>query len=81
MLPEWFIPEIALQVSLVLPLVAMGLVVVTGERFANLRDTLTVVVAILTFGTVCTLVEPVMNGQRPRGLAVCASRCAHFVPT
>jgi multicomponent Na+:H+ antiporter subunit D len=65
-MPDWFIPEYALQLSMALPLIAMALVFLTGERLRNVRDSLTVVMGIATFATVCTLVQPVMAGARPR---------------
>ena len=66
MIPEWFHPAVALQTSLVLPLIGLVLVGLTGEKQRNLRDGLTVVVAFLTFASVCTLVSPVLAGERPR---------------
>ena len=66
MTPEWFHPAVALQTSLILPLVGLVLVGLTGEKLRNIRDGLTVVVAFLTFASVCTLVSPVLAGARPR---------------
>ncbi len=54
----------AMVLSLVLPTVA-GLVVALTGRWPNVRDGLTVVWGLITFGLVLTLVPGVMEGARP----------------
>ena len=57
-------PQTTIALSVLLPfLCAMG-IAVTGRR-PNLREAVTVVGSILTFGTVFSLAGPVMDGERP----------------
>ncbi len=54
-------PHTALIVSLLLPLAFGPIIALCGSR-PNLRDSLTVVAGLLTFGTVCTLIPAVQAG-------------------
>ena len=56
--------EMAILVAMILPLVGMVLVVLTG-RNPNLRETMTMLVAVATFGVVLTIVPDVMAGGQP----------------
>jgi len=57
-------PETALLAALALPLVATVLTGLFGRR-PNLREGATLGVAAALFGVVCTLVPPVVAGERP----------------
>ena len=54
----------AILIAMVLPLLGMPLIALTG-RNANVRETVTLITAALTFGTVITLVPAVMDGMQP----------------
>ncbi len=54
-------PHTALIVSLLLPIAFGPIIALCGSR-PNLRDSLTVVAGLLTFGTVCTLIPAVQAG-------------------
>lgn len=56
--------ETAILVAMILPLVGMVLVALTG-RNPNLRETMTLLTAVVTFGVVLTIVPEVMAGGRP----------------
>jgi len=56
--------EMAILVAMILPLVGMLLVALTG-RNPNLRETMTLLTAVATFGVVLTLVPDVLAGGRP----------------
>ena len=56
--------ETAILVAMILPLVGMVLVALTG-RNPNLRETMTLLVAVATFGVVLTIVPDVLAGGRP----------------
>jgi len=58
------IPETAIQLALAIPLVASLLIVLAG-RWPNLRETVTIAAAVLTFLMVATLFDPVFGGARP----------------
>lgn len=57
-------PEISIPLAVGLPLVGAIAIILTGSR-PNLRDSISVITALLTFGVVCTLVGPVMEGGHP----------------
>ena len=54
----------AILVSMVLPLLGMPLIALTS-RNPNVRETITLITAILTFGTVISLLPSVMDGLQP----------------
>ena len=54
-------PHTALVVSLLLPIAFGPIIALCGSR-PNLRDSITVVAGVLTFGTVCTLIPAVQSG-------------------
>jgi multicomponent Na+:H+ antiporter subunit D len=54
-------PHTAILVSLLLPIAFGPIIALCGSR-PNLRDSLTIVAGLLTFGTVCTLVPVVQAG-------------------
>ncbi len=56
--------EMAILVALILPLIGMVLVALTG-RNPNLRETMTLLIAVATFGVVLTIVPDVLAGGRP----------------
>ena len=56
--------EMAILIAMILPLVGMLLVALTG-RNPNLRETMTLLTAVATFGVVLTIVPDVMAGGRP----------------
>jgi multicomponent Na+:H+ antiporter subunit D len=55
-------PHTAILVSLLLPIAFGPIIALCGSR-PNLRDSLTIIAGLLTFGTVCTLVPSVQAGQ------------------
>ena len=57
-------PEMAIQLSLALPLFGAAGVIATG-KWPNVREAVTMITAFLTFGTVCTLYPVVAAGGRP----------------
>lgn len=57
-------PELLIQLSLLLPALAIGLVFLTG-RSPNVRETCTLVVATILFGLNCRLASFVFAGERP----------------
>jgi hypothetical protein len=57
-------PQNALLAAFLLPLAGALLVAITG-RWPNLRETVSLTVAALTFWVVTTLVPGVMAGERP----------------
>jgi multicomponent Na+:H+ antiporter subunit D len=66
-------PVTAMIAALILPLVAALLVALIGERAPDARDGSMVVVAILTFGVVCTLLgsfDPAVGFQAVGGSAI-----------
>lgn len=56
--------EMAILVAMILPLVGMVLVALTGKN-PNLRETMTLLIAMATFGVVLTIVPDVIAGGRP----------------
>ena len=50
--------------AMILPIIGAIGVQVLG-RIPNARDTWTIVIGVLTFGSVCRLIDPVMEGARP----------------
>lgn len=57
-------PEIAIWVSLLLPLVAVGLIYLFGS-LPNVREACTIIVSIVLFGVTCFLANDVFSGGRP----------------
>jgi multicomponent Na+:H+ antiporter subunit D len=57
-------PEIAIALSLALPLLGTLGILLTG-RWPNLRESVTITTSVLTFGVVLTLIDPIMAGARP----------------
>ena len=54
----------AILVSIALPLLGMPFIALTS-RSPNMRETITLITAVLTFGTVISLLPSVMDGEQP----------------
>lgn len=61
--------EMAILVAMILPLVGMVLVALTG-RNPNVREAVTLLIAVATFGVVLTLLPDVLAGGRPEVVVV-----------
>jgi multicomponent Na+:H+ antiporter subunit D len=57
-------PQTALLAALLIPLVG-ALLIALGGRWPNLRETVTLVTALVLFGCVLSLLGPVLDGARP----------------
>lgn len=57
-------PDSSILVAILLPLLGAVGILLTG-RWPNVRESITVLVSVLTFAAVTTLVGPVMAGERP----------------
>ena len=58
-------PENMIWIAMALPLVAMGLIFLIGEKSPNIREACTIGVSIALFGVVCNLGSFVFDGGRP----------------
>ena len=54
----------AIGLACLLPLCGVPLIALAG-RMANLRETITIITAVATFATVCTLTPQILDGARP----------------
>lgn len=54
---------LSITLAIVIPLIGALFIGLSGKR-PNLRETFTIVTATLLFGLVCTLIEPVMAGEK-----------------
>ena len=57
-------PEMMIWVAMLLPLVAIGLIFLTGE-FPNLRESCTLIIGTVLFAVTCGLASHVFSGLRP----------------
>ena len=57
-------PEHLILASLVLPLLAIGLIFLFG-KFPNVRDACSIIVSVVLLGVTCQLASSVFGGLRP----------------
>ena len=57
-------PVVAMPLTVVAPLIGVGLILLARNR-PNLRETMTIVTAVVLFAVVLSILPSVMNGERP----------------
>jgi multicomponent Na+:H+ antiporter subunit D len=57
-------PTLIIPLALLVPLIGAALLVVCG-RYPNVRESITLLTAVILFVLVCLLVKPLMSGQTP----------------